>query len=149
MYVSQIIMLYTLNLYSAVFNYISIKLEGKKKERNCGEKEALSLNILWLDVTTGIQFLQVVAFCVTVPQTLSEFGQFWGPRTLNTLELQSSHYVGIHLWPSVDISGMKVKVVQSCPTLCDLTDCSPPGTPVHEIFQARILEWVAISSSRK
>ena len=36
---------------------------------------------------------------------------------------------------------------QSCPTLCDLIDCSPPGSSVHGIFQARILEWVAISSS--
>ena len=32
--------------------------------------------------------------------------------------------------------------------LCDCMDCSLPGSSVHEIFQARILEWVAISSSR-
>ena len=38
-------------------------------------------------------------------------------------------------------------VAQSCLTLCDLMDCSPPGYRVHEIFQARILEWVAISFS--
>ena len=37
---------------------------------------------------------------------------------------------------------------QSCPTLCDPMDCSPPGSSVCGIFQARILEWVAISSSR-
>ena len=35
---------------------------------------------------------------------------------------------------------------QSCPTLCDPMDCSPPGYSVSGIFQARILEWVAISS---
>ena len=34
------------------------------------------------------------------------------------------------------------------PTLCDSMDCSPPGSSVHGIFQARILEWFAISSSR-
>ena len=39
-------------------------------------------------------------------------------------------------------------VAKLCPTLCDLMDCSPPGSSVHEISQARILEWVAISSSR-
>ena len=39
-------------------------------------------------------------------------------------------------------------VAQSCPTLCDPVDCSPPGSTVHGIFQARILEWVAISFSR-
>jgi len=37
---------------------------------------------------------------------------------------------------------------QSCPTLCDPMNCSLPGSSVHGIFQARILEWVAISSSR-
>ena len=37
---------------------------------------------------------------------------------------------------------------QSCLTLCDPMDCSPPGSFVHQISQARILEWVAISSSR-
>ena len=44
---------------------------------------------------------------------------------------------------------LKVKreseVAQSCPTLCDPMDCSMPGSSVHGIFQARILEWVAIS----
>ena len=37
---------------------------------------------------------------------------------------------------------------QSCPTLCDPMECSPPGSSVHEIFQARRLEWIAISFSR-
>ena len=38
---------------------------------------------------------------------------------------------------------------QTCPTVCDPTDCSPPGSSVCGIPQARILEWVAISSSRE
>ena len=42
----------------------------------------------------------------------------------------------------------KVLVAQSCPTLCDPTDSSPEGSSVHEILQARILEWVAIPFSR-
>ena len=37
---------------------------------------------------------------------------------------------------------------QSCPTLCDAMDCSLPGSSIHEILQARILEWVAKPSSR-
>ena len=41
------------------------------------------------------------------------------------------------------------EVAQSCLTLCDSMDCSPPGSSTHEIFQARILEWVAISFSRR
>ena len=39
-------------------------------------------------------------------------------------------------------------VAQSCLILCDPMDRSPPGSPVHRILQARILEWVAISISR-
>ena len=39
-------------------------------------------------------------------------------------------------------------VSQSCQTLCNPMDCSPPGSPVHGLFQAGILEWVAISFSR-
>ena len=39
-------------------------------------------------------------------------------------------------------------VSKSCPTLCDPKDCSLPGSSAHRIFQARILEWVAISYSR-
>ena len=48
---------------------------------------------------------------------------------------------------------MKVKseseVAQSCPTPSDPKDCSPPGSSVHGIFQARVLEWVVIAFSVK
>ena len=48
---------------------------------------------------------------------------------------------------------MKVKseseVAQSGPTVCDPMDCSLPGSSVHVIFQARVLEWVAIAFSSK
>ena len=46
------------------------------------------------------------------------------------------------------LSESESEVAQSCPTLCDPMDCSPPGFSVHGIFQAWILEWVAISFSR-
>ena len=48
---------------------------------------------------------------------------------------------------------MKVKseseVAQSCPTLSDPMDCSPPGSSIHGIFQARVLEWGAIAFSNE
>ena len=44
---------------------------------------------------------------------------------------------------------VKVKVTQLCPTLCDPMDCSLPGSSVHGILQARILEWVAMPFSRE
>ena len=43
---------------------------------------------------------------------------------------------------------MNAKSLQSCLTLCDLMDYSPLGSFVHGILQARILEWVAMASSR-
>ena len=43
---------------------------------------------------------------------------------------------------------MKVLVTQSCLTLCDPMDYTPPGSSVHGILQARILEWIAIPFSR-
>ena len=45
------------------------------------------------------------------------------------------------------IAAAAAKSLQSCPTLCDPIDGSPPGSPVPVIFQARTLEWVAISFS--
>ena len=48
---------------------------------------------------------------------------------------------------SINSSAAAAKSLQSCPTLCDPIDGSPPGSPVPGILQARILEWVAISFS--
>ena len=48
----------------------------------------------------------------------------------------------------VRFRGKNRLVAQSCLTLCDPMDYSPPGSSVHGILQARILEWVAISISR-
>ena len=44
---------------------------------------------------------------------------------------------------------MCAKLLQSNPNLCDPVNCSPPGSSVHGILQARILEWVAVPSSRR
>ena len=41
-------------------------------------------------------------------------------------------------------AGIKVLVTQQCPTLCNPMDCSPPGSFVHGLLQARILEWTVI-----
>ena len=46
-----------------------------------------------------------------------------------------------------EISSARAKLLQSCPTLYNPMDCWPPGSSVHEILQARILEWVAMLSS--
>ena len=50
--------------------------------------------------------------------------------------------------PGFSCRKVKVLLTQSCPTLCDPKDCSPPGSSVCGILQSRIQEWVAISFSR-
>ena len=46
-----------------------------------------------------------------------------------------------------NLAAAAAKSLQSCPTLCDPRDRSPPGSPIPGIFQARTLEWLAISFS--
>ena len=56
----------------------------------------------------------------------------------------------LHKWKAITGSAAAAaaaKLRQSCPTLCDPIDGSPPGSSVPGILQARILEWVAISFS--
>ena len=53
------------------------------------------------------------------------------------------------LRPSLDQAYVCAKSLQLCPTLCDPMECSQPDSPAHGIFQASILEWVDISSSRE
>ena len=60
---------------------------------------------------------------------------------------RSSKRVNIEL-PHDPVTYLTVLVTQLCLTLCDPMDCSPPGSSVHGIFQARILEWVTISFHR-
>ena len=64
---------------------------------------------------------------------------FWLPLAMN------------RCWPvkwNLFLSLRVSSVAQSCLTLCDPIDCSLPGSSVHRIFQARILEWLAISFSK-
>ena len=60
----------------------------------------------------------------------------------------SSKSTVLILWGASESPKVKVLVAQSCLTLCDPTDCSSPGSSVHGILQARILEWVAILFAR-
>ena len=54
---------------------------------------------------------------------------------------------GREVLPQAQGKGLAAKSLQSCPTLCNPIDGSPPGSPVPGILQARTLEWVAISFS--
>ena len=56
--------------------------------------------------------------------------------------------VGCHFLLQCTKVKSESEFTQSCPTLCDPMDCSPPGSSVHGIFQARVLEWGAIAFSK-
>ena len=78
-----------------------------------------------------------VRLCVTPETAAHRFPRPWDSPGKNT-------GVGCHFL----LQCMKVKseseVTQSCPTLSDPMDCSPPGSSIRGIFQARVLEWGAI-----
>ena len=72
---------------------------------------------------------------------------------LTLLNWTSQFLTGKVHWDPAHVQGEVIvcacSVVSSCLTLCNTMDCSPPGSSDHGIFQARILEWAAISTSRR
>ena len=68
----------------------------------------------------------------------------WGQEEKGAKE---DEMVAWHHWLSGHAAAAAAKSLQSCPTLCDPIDGSPPGSPVPGTLQARTLEWVAISFS--
>ena len=71
---------------------------------------------------------------------------FFPDRLLQNIEYSSMCYI-VGLCCSSILYIAIAKSLQSCPTLCDPIDSSPPGSPVPGILQARTLEWVAMSFS--
>ena len=93
---------------------------------------------------------------------LSRFSRVWLCATPETAAHQAPPSLGFSRqehWSGLPFPSPKVKslsrkwseseVAQSCPTLSDLTDCSPPGSSVDGTFQARMLEWGAIAFSSR
>ena len=60
---------------------------------------------------------------------------------------RQEHWSGLPFPSPMHESESESEVAQSCPALCDPMDCSLPGSSLHGILQARVLEWVAISFS--
>ena len=84
-------------------------------------------------------------FYISVSLLLSRTQGYWNilkPSYSVSCDLESliTFYLHMHM--------CMLNCFQSCPTLCNPMDCSPPGSSVHGILQARILEWVAMPSSR-
>ena len=79
-------------------------------------------------------------------------GDSWGKKCLLLIQdLGNAFSKGTMSWDNYfflnSVAAAAAKSLQSCPTLCDPIDGSPPGSPVPGILQARTLEWVAISFS--
>ena len=78
------------------------------------------------------------------PGDLSDLGI--EPTSLKSPALAGGFFTTQHRGsPNVSTAATAAKSLQSCPTLCDPRDGSPPGSPIPGILQARTLEWVAIS----
>ena len=73
----------------------------------------------------------------------------WQPTRFSSTwdSLSKNTGVGCHCLLQCTKVKSESEVAQSCPTLSDPMDCSLPGSAVHGIFQARVLEWVAIAFS--
>ena len=112
----------------------------------------------WLKLT-GKQLY--VMNCVSVPLLKPQTSILWMEMFLNpSVPIRKYLSIDIGLWgkrdcvcpPGLEAQEAKMAkfhlvlclVIQSCPTLCKPMDCSPPGSSVHRILPARILEWVAI-----
>ena len=71
-----------------------------------------------------------------------------GENLLNVLVMVTHEGNSVSLFTNKHLTAAAAKSLQSCPTLCDPIDGSPPGSPVPGVLQARTLEWVAISSGK-
>ena len=138
----------------------------------------LAWKISWTEEPGGLQFVgsqRVGHDWVTNTNLTDEDSPSWFKRSLkaqppNTITFEGQDF-NIWIWGghthldysknqpqlgtsciiNILASTLKVKVLvaQSCPALCESMDYSPPGSSVHGILQARILEWVAIPFSRR
>ena len=81
------------------------------------------------------------------------------PTSVLPMNIQDGFPLGLPGWISLQSKGLSrvfsntseelttCSVGQLCPTLCESMDCSPPGSSIHGIFQARVLEWGATAFS--
>ena len=117
-----------------------------------------NLQIQWdsYQVTNGIFHITRAKIFTTLMEALacllSHFSHVWLSATPWTTACQAPLSMGFsrqEYWSGLPFTPPVIKyevneVAQSCPTLCDPMDCSLLGSSVHGIFQARILEWIAV-----
>ena len=109
---------------------------------------ALAHSMIWLSVGLGVTGVRQ-ALLPSLPSWVTQC-----PCSRGWVPIRSSGSTGSTdplrqvLHPPCILCVCYAKLLQLCLTLCDPVDCNPPGSSVHGILQARILEWVAMPSSR-
>ena len=96
--------------------------------------------MLWEQEIAGIPFLHPIS---PSPASATPWA---APYTLSS-PLYQTHISLAN--QALFITAWSAKSIHLCSTLCDPKDCSPPGSSVHKILQARILEWIAIPFPRR
>ena len=99
----------------------------------------------------SLEHLQHPVFIAQVNLCFSD--GFWGGLLSGSPRIRSTFWAMVvprprNPAPPPLLLKVRSEVAQSCPTLCDPMDCNLSGSSVHRIFQARVLEWIAISFSR-
>ena len=89
----------------------------------------------------------VCSYCLWIAKKYNKISFQYLKSAINILLSRVIHISAEWLKLELAVAAAAAKSLQSCPTLCDPIDGSPPGSPVPGILQARILEWVAISFS--
>ena len=101
--------------------------------------------VLWFSYSSKVHVCVLSCFsCVLL------FATLWTVALQAPLSMgfsRQEHWSGVPCPPPVDLSSSGIDPV-SLSSLCDPKDCSPPGSSVHGMLQARTLEWVAMSFSR-
>ena len=108
-----------------------------EKER-ATHSSILAWKILWMEEPVRLQSMG-----------LQRVGNITLPTKFHLIKAMVFPVVmyGCESWTVKKAAAAAAKSLQSCPTLCDPIDGSPPGSPIPGILQARTLEWVAISFS--
>ena len=114
---------------------------------------AVSWGLLKFMSTESVTPSKHLIFCYPLFLLPSIFPSIRVFSSESALHIRWPNYWSVSISPSNEYSGLTsfaaaaAKSLQSCPTLCDPIDGSPPGSPIPGILKARTLEWVAISFS--
>ena len=145
LYKHLLIHLLILNL--RVFRYRNVSLRVFSYNRHCSSAFQW-MRQLWQEAClqartfrNRIQSKPWLIPCQEQPHQANPFTLMSSGMMMNTIM-----FVSLHIF--LQSPCLRAKLLQSCPTLCDPVNHSPAGSSVHGILQARLLEWVAMPSSR-